>query len=132
MKTLLLDPTPDANGDPIWDLLLDSDGNIAVASEPYSQAQDAASAIRTFAGECWYDTTLGIPWLEEILAVSPMPQLSYIKTLLTDAALAIPGVVSAQVFVSDVADRMLHGQVQITNTAGQTAAACCVSTRARH
>ncbi len=45
-----------------WDLTVDTTGNIAVASNPYSMAQDAASAIRTFQGEVYYDTTLGIPF----------------------------------------------------------------------
>ena len=44
MKTLLL--TTDA-----WDLTVDVSGNIAVADEPLALAQDAASAIRLFAGE---------------------------------------------------------------------------------
>ena len=43
MNTLLLDTLR-------WDLCLDVHGNIAVASDPYSVAQDVASAIRTFSG----------------------------------------------------------------------------------
>ncbi len=43
-STLLLDQVT-------WDLAVDTSGNIAVASDPYSQAQDAASSIKTFAGE---------------------------------------------------------------------------------
>jgi len=39
MKTMLLNPQT-------WDLTLDVDGNIALASNPYSVAQDIASAIR--------------------------------------------------------------------------------------
>jgi hypothetical protein len=38
MNTLFLNPGP-------WDLTLDASGNIALAAEPYSLAQDAASAI---------------------------------------------------------------------------------------
>ena len=41
MNTLLLDLTN-------WDLLVDASGNIAVASDPYSVAQDVASAVRVF------------------------------------------------------------------------------------
>ena len=57
MSTLLLDRT-------YWDLCVDSSGNLAVASEPYSLAQDAASAIKLFQGEYIYDTTIGIPYFE--------------------------------------------------------------------
>ena len=38
MKSLLLDPRS-------WDLTVDVSNNIAVASDPYSLAQDAACAI---------------------------------------------------------------------------------------
>ena len=64
MKTLLLDRTA-------WDLCLDSNGNIALASEPYSLAQDVASAVRLFLGECYYDTTKGIPYWTEVLGMLP-------------------------------------------------------------
>ncbi len=49
-STLLLDQVT-------WDLAVDNVRHIAVASDPYSQAQDAASSIKTFAGEVYYDTT---------------------------------------------------------------------------
>ena len=52
--TLLLTPQT-------WDLTVDASNNIAVAAEPYALAQDAASAIRLFQGEDYYDTTRGIP-----------------------------------------------------------------------
>ena len=55
MDTLLLDVAA-------WDLVQDALGNIAVATEPYSLAQDAASAIKTFLGECYLDTTYGIAY----------------------------------------------------------------------
>ncbi len=40
-KTLLLDTDE-------WDLVLDANGDIALADEPYAISQDVASAIRTF------------------------------------------------------------------------------------
>ncbi|AJJ19826.1 hypothetical protein [Yersinia intermedia] len=55
-NTLLLDRTA-------WDLVLDANGDIAMASLPYSIAQDVASAIKTFIGECWYDTSQGVPYV---------------------------------------------------------------------
>lgn len=112
--TLYLDPGT-------WDLTLDSSGNIALASNPYSLAQDAASACRTFLGECWYDTTIGIPYWQEILG--HFPSLSLVKSDLVSAALTVPGVVSAQVFISGVDNRQLQGQVQVTDSSGNTTAA---------
>ncbi len=108
-STLLLDTVK-------WDLALDISGNIAVATEPYSQAQDAASAIRTVEGEVYYDTTQGIPYFEEILGYTP--PVSLIKTYVTAAALTVPGVVAAQCFITDWSNRKVSGQVQIKNSSG--------------
>ena len=108
-ETLLLDTVK-------WDLALDTAGNIAVATEPYAQAQDAASAIKTFEGECYYDTTKGIPYFEQILGHSP--PVSLMKAYINEAALTVPGVVSSQCYITDWSNRKVSGQVQITNTSG--------------
>jgi hypothetical protein len=115
MKTLILDRT-------VWDLVVDLSGNIAVADTPYSLAQDAASAIRTFQGECWYDTTLGVPYWTQILGKSP-PPIALIQAKLISAAKTVPGVVSAQCFITSFTDRKISGQVQVTDASGQTTAA---------
>ena len=113
-QTLLLDTVT-------WDLALDIVGNIAIASEPYSQAQDAASAIKTFEGEVYYDTTKGIPYFDQILGYSPPASL--IKAYINEAALTVPGVVSSQCFLTDWTNRKVSGQVQIKNTNGTVTAA---------
>lgn len=112
--TLLLDRTT-------WDLTLDISGNLALASEPYSQAQDAASAIKTFQGEVWTDVRIGVPYFALILG--HLPPLTLIKTLFVGAALTVPGVVAAQVFITALVGRQLSGQVQITTDDGQTSTA---------
>jgi hypothetical protein len=110
-QTLLLDLTN-------WDLVLDANNNIAVASAPYSLAQDAASAIQTFLGDCFLDTTLGIPYLTQIFGHNQ--PLSFIKQQLVTAALTVPDVVSAECFISSVSNRGISGQVQVTSaTTGQ-------------
>jgi hypothetical protein len=114
VQTLLLDVTT-------WDLVLDANGNIAIASDPYSLAQDAASAIRLFIGELWYDTSQGVPYWQDILGKAP--PLSLVRSLFITAALTVPGVASAKVFFSSFSQRSLSGQVQITSSNGQTAAA---------
>lgn len=111
MKTLLLDRG-------VWDILLDAQGNIAVADEPYAIAQDAASAIRLFKGEAWYDTTRGVPHFQEILGHHP--PLSVLKAHLQAAALTVPDAATAVVFISSATNREIQGQVQITSTSGQT------------
>ena len=105
-STLLLDRAS-------WDLVLDANGNIALASEPYSLSQDAASAIRTFLGECYWDTTVGVPWLTQIFGV-PNISIKIVKQLLVNAALTVPDVVAAQVFITGLTQRTLTGQVQVT------------------
>ena len=114
MDTLYIDPVNN-------DLALDAYGNIALATEPYSLASDAACAIRTFAGECWYDTTLGIPYFTQILG--QLPTLQYVKSQMAAAAETVPGVASAQVFITSFANRKISGQVQVTDSAGTVTAA---------
>jgi len=114
MDTLYLDPVA-------WDLVLDASGNIALATEPYSLAQDAASACRTFIGEVYYNTALGIPYWQEILG--HLPALTLVKSQLESAAETVPGVTAAQVFITAVVDRQIRGQVQVTDADGNTTAA---------
>ena len=114
MYTWLL--TPDGSA-----LVLDASGNIAVAGPPYSQAQDAASAIKLFLGEYYYDTTQGTPYFNTTLGHNPPLQL--IKSQAVAAALTVPGVVSASCFITDFTARQVSGQVQIINQQGQQAVA---------
>lgn len=114
-STLLLDRST-------WDLVLDADGNIAVASAPYSLAQDAASAIRTFLGECLWDTTIGVPFLT--LVFSPSASVAQVQAVLAAAAETVPGVESATVTITRGSDRTITGQVQVTSAAtGETSTA---------
>lgn len=120
MKTILL-------GVNTWDLLADAAGNIAVADVPYARAQDAASACRVFsdikdnnAGECWYNTTLGVGY-KKLLGAPP--NLSLTKAKMISQALLVPGVASAKVFITDIVDRRAVGQIQITDEDGSTTVA---------
>jgi hypothetical protein len=112
MNTILLNPVT-------WDLMKDSSGNIAMASDPYSQAQDAASEIQTFKGEVYYDTTIGVPFDEEVMGKAP--PLSYIRSLFVAAALRVPGTAGASCFFMSFVKRKLIGQVQIVNDLNQKA-----------
>lgn len=111
MKTLLLDLT-------LWDLLLDASGNIAFAEAPYEQAQDVASALRTFLGEVWYNTALGIPYFQQILAHTP--PVTMFQEYMQAAALTVPGVISAECTIQAFEDRRVSGQVTFTTDNGQT------------
>ena len=109
MNTLLLDTD-------VWDLVLDAAGNIAVASDPYSVAQDVASACRTFLGECWYDTTIGIPYFQQILG--HQPSVALVKAQLAAAAATVPGCTNPVVYLTGFVDRSLTGQIQFTDSNG--------------
>lgn len=114
MDTLLLDQVT-------WDFVLDADGNIAKATNPYALAQDAASVIRTWLGEVYFDTTLGLPWRQQVFGKTP--SLSLLKEQLKAAALTVPEVGSAEVFLVTAAARIVGGQIQVTSEQGLVAVA---------
>lgn len=111
MNTLLLDTGA-------WDLVADADGNIAMAKAPYALAQDVASAIRTFLGEVWYDTSLGVPYFEQILAHTP--PVTLFEEFMVQAALTVPGVVSAVCVIEsfNATTRKVVGQVDFVDNLG--------------
>ena len=108
-KTILLDRT-------FWTPVLDSNGDIAIASDPYATAQDVACACKTFLGECYVDETIGVPYWESILG--QVPSLSFIKDGLKKEAERIKNVDKATVFIESSAqnrqERILGGQIQCT------------------
>lgn len=111
MDTLLLDTVA-------WDLTVDANGNIAKAQAPYALAQDVSSQCRLFQGELWYDTTQGIPYWQAVFG--QMPPLPYLKTQYQKAALLVPDVQGAQVFIADITqERVVTGQVQIVGPGGE-------------
>ncbi len=111
MQTMLLDRDT-------WDLVVDSAGNIAVASDLYSVEQDVASACRLFKGELWLDTTQGLPYWEQVLGHNP--PLSLIKQLIETQALTVPTVVTATCHITGVTKRSVSGYVEFTTSTGAT------------
>lgn len=101
------------------DSCLDASGNIAVASAPYSIAQDVATQLSTFLGECWYDATQGIPYWQQILG--KRPPASLIISLLEAQALLVPDVETAVATIGGInAQRGAIGQMIVTDTDGNT------------
>ena len=101
-----------------WDLMLDSSGNIAIVTPPYAVAQDVASAIRTFLGEVFYNTTLGVPYTQQILGQAP--PLSVIQAAIEQAAMTVPGVENATAIIDTFEDRVVTGRVEFTDSAGNS------------
>lgn len=114
MNTLLLDTVT-------WDLVVDNNGNIAMAKEPYALAQDVATACRLFQGELWYDTRQGVPYWQSILG--QMPPLAFLRAKYQQAAMTVPDVKTTNIFIASITqDRVVTGQVQITGPSGTIAA----------
>lgn len=113
MNTLLLNPTT-------WDLLLDSNNNIAMAANPYSISQDVASAIKVFIGELYYDNTKGLPYFDQILGQSQANAVAVVAAQTEQAALTVPEVVRAKCTQLYYNNRVLSGVVEIVDTTGAT------------
>lgn len=104
-----------------WDVCLNAAGDWAVASDPYSIAQDCASAIKTFLGEVYYNTLEGINYFGLVLGKNPPLQL--LKSQIIGACLTVPQVTAAVVFISSTEGRTVSGQVLISFTTTATASA---------
>lgn len=97
-----------------WDLAVNGFGDIALADSDASIAQDVAAAVQTFAGECWYDTTLGLPYLSSILG--QRPATSFLKSKIEKAALTIQGVTGVTVAALALDGRRLTGTIYATTS----------------
>lgn len=104
------------------DTCLDAAGNIAVATGPYAVAQDVATQLSTFLGECWYDTSQGVPYWQQIFGgkqnpSGALPPASLIASLLEAQALLVPDVATATCTIAGIdSDRSVIGQMLITLT----------------
>lgn len=114
MNTLLLDTNT-------WDLTINARGDLAVATDLYAIAQDVASACRAFLGEVWYDTTLGVPYTDQILG--HFPPVSFLQAQFEGQGKLVPQVAQVRATLDSLdISRVLTGKLEITSTAGQTAA----------
>lgn len=121
MNTLYLDPQS-------RDLVLDAAGNIAQAKDPYAKAQDVASACRLFAGELYYDTEKGIPYFEEMLGKKQ--SFALYRHRLVQAALSVPGVLTADAAAEMRDGRVLSGSLKFTDdTRKQYEVTLCFNTQ---
>lgn len=96
-----------------YDLTLDSNNNIAVATAPYSVSQDMGSQCRQWKNDYCYDANAGVP-LASILGETP--SLALIKSDFAQAAGQVPGTSNVKCFIESVTDRNVKGQVQATVT----------------
>ena len=97
-----------------WDLTLTPGGSLAVVTDPQRIPQDVATYCRTFAGECWYAEEDGIPYLDGELAHLPPAEL--VTERARRRALEVPGVATASVSLTDFAERVVKGRIDVTAT----------------
>ena len=102
-----------------WDLALDTNGNIAVATSTYQRAQDIASACRVFLKDMYYNQTEGIPYLESILGKNVYP-IGLYQSELYRAAMSVSGVVSVNIKLNHLKDRELTGMIEFTDVEGRS------------
>lgn len=100
-----------------WDLDIDARGCIALASTPYAQAQNVASACRVWQGECLLNTTRGVPYEANVLGFRPTT--SQVASWFQNEADQVQGVASSVAILSfDDGSRSLGGQIQLTLSDG--------------
>ena len=111
--TVFLDPRT-------WDLSLDVNGNIAAATSTYQRAQDIASECRTFREDIYFNKLQGIPYKESILGKNKYP-LGLYQSELHRAAMSVDGVVSANIKLNQLQNRVLTGIIEFTDIENNTA-----------
>lgn len=72
------------------DIYLDSQNNIAMATDLQAVLQECSEAARTLLGECIFDVNIGIPY-EQVLWVG-VPNISQFTAALRAAFLSVSGV----------------------------------------
>lgn len=92
-----------------WDICLDASGNIALASLDYAKEQDVASECRTYTGELYFDTTIGVDYG---LILGRFQPVQILKDQLATAASRVSGVVNPVIYLTDISNREIGGQIQ--------------------
>lgn len=95
-----------------WDLALTPGGNLDIVSGERRVAQDVACYVRTWRGECWYQAEDGIPYLVNELATLPPKELVIERA--EERAKEVPNVLTAECTLTEFADRVLKGDIQVT------------------
>lgn len=76
-----------------------SNGDIVLVSGVAAIAQDCDVRLKTFLGEWFLDTRIGVPYFEKILGAKP--RLVALKGIFRDAIMSTPGIESITDFLID-------------------------------
>lgn len=106
MKTLAL------NDD--WDIYIDDNSNIATKEKNERLAQDVASSVMVWKGECAFDVERGIEFskMEE--------HRNTIETEINNQALLVDGVADSYVEMTSFENRTLTPVIHVTNEENET------------
>lgn len=96
-----------------WDLFVDDFGNIAIKSDNERLAQDVASSVRVWLGECPFDTERGVDY------GSPDTNRDDLKLQINEQAALVDGVHESMVVFDELKDRNLKTTIYITNDNGE-------------
>lgn len=89
MATFQLDPIT-------WDYVI-VNNQLVIIDGRAGIAQNLRQRFQFFLGEWFLDTSLGVPWIQEILVKGPLLQV--VQELLKNVVLTCPGVLSLNTFV---------------------------------
>ena len=110
--TLMLDDS--------WDITLNSDGKIKVATDAYAIAQNASNAVRLFKNDAYFNASKGIPHFDIELGHS-RAAVPVIESQMKKAMLAVEGVADAVAVLKIDKDRVAGGSAYITLQSGENA-----------
>ena len=103
-----------------WDLTLNSDGKIKMATGAYAIAQNGCNATRLFTKDAYFDQQKGIPHFDIELGhgIAAVP---IIESRIKQALLNVEGISDALAVLEVEKDRVLGGNAYITLAGGENA-----------
>ena len=112
--------------------VLMSNGDLVLTADADSRGanpvlQDLLFRLRTFSGECFVNTSLGVPWYQQLIGQTGNPGI--IDAVLQNVVLATPGVLQLTEWSSsfDRARRILSISFAALTTSGQVVYSAPVS-----
>lgn len=94
---------------PEWDLYLDDMKNIAILDGNERLAQDVASSVRIFKGECPFDIQRGVEYNK------PDDERSTLQSDMKEQVDLVEGVQDSVVIFEELKDRKLKPMIYVTN-----------------
>lgn len=103
-----------------WDLALDANNNLAIATDKYAIAQDTASTCLTFSTEIIYATERGVAWKD---IVGDVINSGFIKAQLQTEAMRVEVNTDAVIYLDfDQTKRILYGVIVVEDIYGNSVA----------